>query len=326
MANVADKAIEGGFVGGVIHPEVSLRERAPAWKRGLRIARNKPLGSFGALIVIAILVLAAAPSLFQRYDPGKKFYVPNPAYDPGSTSLYTTNRDETLLDAKAAPSATHWLGTDETGGDIWAQLVQGARRSLGIGLASMAIAVGVGLLLGVVSGYFGSWLDTLMQRVLDAMQAFPPLLLLLLVGSAFNLNNRNLVLVLGLIGCTQVSRLVRAKVLTLRELPFIEAGRVIGASDLRLMLRHIAPNSLAPAIVIFSLGLGTVIIAEAGLSFLGVVHAADSWGYMLKRGQALIGSSPWLAVFSGLAITLAVLAFNLIGDALRDVLDPRLRV
>ena len=151
-------------------------------------------------------------------------------------------------------------------------------------------------------------------------------LLLLLIGSAFSLNNRNLVIVLGLIGCTQVSRLVRAKVLTLRELPFIEAGRVIGASDLRLMLRHITPNSLAPAIVVFTLGLGTVIIAEAGLSFLGVVHSNASWGYMLNRGRNYISSSPWLAVFSGAAITLAVLAFNLVGDALRDILDPRLRV
>jgi peptide/nickel transport system permease protein len=326
MANVADEMIEGVFVGGVLHPHATLRDRAPAWKRGLRIARNKPLGSFGAIIVIAMLVLAVAPSMFQRYDPGRKFHVPNPAYDPGSTSLYSTDRDETILDAKAAPSATHWLGTDETGGDIWAQLVQGARRSLGIGMASMAIAVGFGLAMGVLSGYFGGVFDTLLQRILDAMQAFPPLLLLLLVGSAFSLNNRNLVIVLGLVGSTQVSRLVRAKVLTLRELPFIEAGRVIGASDMRLMLRHITPNSLAPAIVIFTLGLGTVIIAEAGLSFLGVVHSANSWGYMLNRGRNLIGSSPWLAVFSGLAITLAVLAFNLIGDALRDVLDPRLRV
>lgn len=323
---MVDEAIEGGFVGGVIRPQITLRERAPAWKRGLRLARNKPLGSLGAIIVIAMIVLAVAPSLFQRYDPGKKFYITNPAYDPNSTSLYSTNRDQTILEAKMGPSARHWLGTDETGGDIWAQLVQGARRSLGIGLASMAIAVGLGIALGVVSGYFGGLVDTLMQRVLDAMQAFPPLLMLILVGSAFSLNNRNLVIVLGLIGSTQVSRLVRAKVLSLRAQPFIEAGRVIGASDMRLMLRHITPNSLAPAIVIFTLGLGTVIIAEAGLSFLGIVHAANSWGNMLNRGRNLISSSPWLAVFSGLAITLAVLAFNLIGDALRDILDPRLRV
>ena len=326
MADVLDKAIEGGFGGGVIHPQVTLRERPPAWRRGLRLARNKPLGAFGATIILVMLVLAVATPAFQRYDPGEKFYIPNPSYNANSTSLYTTDTQETILDAKASPSATHWLGTDESGGDIWAQLVWGARRSLGIGLASMAIAVGLGLLLGVVSGYFGGPFDTLMQRMLDALQAFPPLLLLLLVGSAFNLNNRNLVIVLGLIGCTQVSRLVRAKVLTLRELPFIEAGRVIGASDLRLMLRHVTPNSLAPAIVIFTLGLGTVIIAEAGLSFLGVVHASTSWGYMLNRGRNYITSSPWLAVFSGLAITLAVLAFNLVGDALRDVLDPRLRV
>ncbi|TAK53970.1 MAG: ABC transporter permease, partial [Dehalococcoidia bacterium] len=241
-------------------------------------------------------------------------------------SLYTTDRDQTILDGKANPSMKHWLGTDEAGRDIWARLVWGARRSLGIGMASMAIAVGAGLVFGVVSGFFGGLFDTLIQRILDALQAFPPLLLLLLIGSAFSLNNRNLVLAFGLIGCTQVSRLVRAKVLTLRELPFIEAGRVIGASDVRLMLRHVAPNSLAPAIVVFTLGLGTVIIAEASLSFLGVVHSTTSWGAMLNAGRNFIMSSPWQAVFSGLAITLAVLAFNLVGDALRDVLDPRLRV
>jgi peptide/nickel transport system permease protein len=324
MAGMLDKAIESGFAGGLI--QVELRERPPVWRRALRLARNKPLGSFGVIVVMVMLVLAAAPSVFQRYDPGEKFYVANPNYDPNSTNIYRTDDQQIVLESKEGPSAKHWLGTDETGGDIWAQLVQGARRSLGIGMTSMGIAVGLGLLFGVVSGYFGGVFDTLTQRVLDAMQAFPPLLLLLLVGSAFSLNNRNLVIVLGLIGSTQVSRLVRAKALTLRELPFIEAGRVIGASDLRLMLRHITPNSLAPAIVIFTLGLGTVIIAEASLSFLGVVHATSSWGYMLDRGRNYIGSSPWLAVFSGAAITIAVLAFNLVGDALRDVLDPRLRV
>ncbi len=326
MANVANEAIESGFAGGVMHPQVTLRERAPAWQRGLRIARKKPLGSFGAVIIMVMLTLAVATPMFARYDPEEKFYVANPTYNPNSTSLYSTDRDATILDGKSSPSMKHWLGTDEAGRDIWSRLVWGARRSLGIGMASMAIAVGLGLALGVVSGYFGGLLDTLMQRILDAMQAFPPLLLLLLVGSAFSLNNRNLVIVLGLIGSTQVSRLVRAKVLTLRELPFVEAGRVIGASDMRMMLRHIAPNSLAPAIVIFTLGLGTVIIAEASLSFLGFVHSTTSWGAMLNAGRNFIMSSPWQAVFSGLAITLAVLAFNLVGDALRDVLDPRLRV
>jgi len=326
VANLVDDTIESGFIGGVIHPQVTLRERPPAWRRGLRIAQNKPLGSFGAIIVGVMVVLALATSVFARYDPEQKFERVNPAYNPNSTSFYSTDRDQFLLDSKASPNAKHWLGTDEAGRDIWARLVWGARRSLGIGMAAMAIAVGTGLALGVVSGYFGGLFDTLMQRMLDALQAFPPLLLLLLVSSAFSLNNRNLVLVLGLIGSTQVSRLVRAKVLTLRELPFIEAGRVIGASDMRLMLRHIAPNSLAPVIVIFTLGLGTVIIAEASLSFLGVVHSTISWGAMLNAGRNFILSSPWQAVFSGLAITLAVLAFNLVGDALRDVLDPRLRV
>lgn len=316
----------GGVALDALAMQTTLAERPPAWRRAARTARHKPLGTFGALIVIIMLVLTAATQLFARYDPEQKFYAPNPDYNPSSTSLYSTDRDETLLDGKASPSAKHWLGTDEAGRDIWSRLVWGTRRSLGIGMSAMAIAVISGLALGVVSGYFAGVLDTLMQRLLDALQAFPPLLLLLLIASAFSLTDRNLVLALGLIGSTQVSRLVRAKVLTLRELPFVEAGRVIGASDVRLMLRHIAPNTLAPVIVVFTLGLGTVIIAEASLAFLGMVHVGTSWGAMLNAGRNFIISSPWQAVFSGLAITLAVLAFNLVGDALRDVLDPRLRV
>jgi len=323
---VAHEIVGRGVALDALAVQTELAERPPAWRRTARIAQRKPLGTFGAVIVIAMLALAVATPMFARYDPQQTFHIPNPTYNASPTSQYSTAGDQIILDGKASPSAKHWLGTDEAGRDIWSRLVWGTRRSLGIGMSAMAIAVVAGLVLGVVSGYFGGVFDTLMQRLLDALQAFPPLLLLLLIASAFSLTERNLVLALGVIGSTQVSRLVRAKVLTLRELPFIEAGRVIGASDARLMLRHIAPNTLAPVIVVFTLGLGTVIIAEASLAFLGLVHSGTSWGAMLNAGRNFIMSSPWQAVFSGLAITLAVLAFNLVGDALRDVLDPRLRV
>jgi peptide/nickel transport system permease protein len=305
--------------------ETPIAEPASRWMQLLRVARRKPLGALGMVIIAALVALAVATPMVAHYDPAQAFEHRNPGYDASSTNLYRTDRNEFILDAKAAPSTKHWLGTDDAGRDIWARIAWGARRTLGIAVASLAIAVCAGTLLGVVSGYFGGKIDTFIQRILDAMQAFPPLLLLLLIASAFELTVRNLVLALGFVGITQVSRLVRGKVLTLRELPYIEAGRVIGASDARLMFRHILPNTIAPIIVVFTLGLGTVIIAEASLSFLGLTHGV-SWGQMLNSGRNFINSSPWQAVFSGLAITMAVLAFNLVGDALRDILDPRLRM
>lgn len=303
----------------------AMAERAPRWRQVLRLARRKPLGTAGLVVIVILGMIAVATPAFARYDPAQAFERRNPDYDPSSTELYRTDRNEFVLDAKAAPSAEHWLGTDDAGRDIWARIAWGTRRTLGISVASLAIAVAAGTLLGIVSGYFGGAVDTAMQRLLDAMQAFPPLLLLLLIASAFELTDRNLVLALGFVGITQVSRLVRAKVLTLREAPYVESGRVIGASDARLMVRHIFPNTVAPIIVVFTMGLGTVILAEASLSFLGFTRGV-SWGMMLNSGRNFINSSPWQAVFSGLAITLAVLAFNLVGDALRDVLDPRLRM
>jgi peptide/nickel transport system permease protein len=294
--------------------------------RAVRLARRKPLGTFGLIIIIIMVAITLATPAFARYDPAQAFERRNPTYNPSSTDLYRTDRKEFILDAKAAPSMKHWLGTDDAGRDIWARIAWGTRRSLGISVSSLAIAVVAGAFLGVASGFFGGMIDTLLQRLLDALQAFPPLLLLLLIASAFELTVRNLVLAFGFVGLTQVSRLVRAKVLSLRELPFVEAARVIGASDMRLMLRHILPNTIAPIIVVFTMGLGTVIIAEASLSFLGLTPSGVSWGQMLDAGRNFIYSSPWQAVFSGLAITLAVLAFNLVGDALRDVLDPRLRM
>jgi len=305
--------------------QAPIVDRPPRWTQAQRLARRKPLGAFGMVIIVMLAAIALATPVFARYDPAQSFEHRNAGYDPSSTDLYRTDRKEFVLDAKAPPSAKHWLGTDDAARDIWARLAWGTRRTLGIAVASLAIAVVAGTLVGVVSGYFGGKVDTLVQRLLDSMQAFPPLLLLLLIASAFQLTMRNLVFALGFVGITQVSRLVRGKVLTLRELPFIEAGHVIGASDMRLMLRHILPNTVGPVIVVFTMGLGNVIIVEASLSFLGLTHGI-SWGQMLNSGRNFINSSPWQAVFSGLAITMAVLAFNLVGDALRDVLDPRLRV
>jgi peptide/nickel transport system permease protein len=321
-----EMTVRGGVGADVTSLEAGVQAHRPAWRRALRGAARKPLGTFGGAIVALICVAAVGAPVIARYAPAQSFDRANPTYNPSSTSVYSTDRDPIILDAKSAPSAKHWLGTDEAGRDIWSRIIWGARRSMGIGIPTMLLAVAVGALLAVVSGYFGGIVDTLMQRVLDAVQAFPALLLLLLIASAFDLNARNLVLSLAFVGVAQVSRVVRSKVLTLRELPFVEAGRVLGATDVRLMARHILPNTMGTVIVVFTIGIGSVILAEASLSFLGLTHANVSWGMMLNSGRNYINSSPWQAVFSGLAITLAVLGFNLLGDTLRDVLDPRLRI
>ena len=301
----------------------TLPRRPAWWVTARRLAIRKPLGTFGLLVIALLVVAAVGAPVFGRYDPRETFQRPNPNYSPGVFNPAALSPTE--LDRMAAPSAAHWFGTDSSGQDTWSWVIWGARRSLGIGVGALAISITAGALAGIVSAYFGGWLDMLLQRLMDALQVFPGLLLMLLIGAYFGFNIRNLVLAFGVVGISQVSRIVRGTVLSLREMPYVEAARVLGASDLRTMIRHILPNTAAPIIVIFTIGLGTVVIAEAGLSFLGLTPPGISWGQMLSEGSDFIQTSPWQAVFSGLAITLAVLAFNLTGDALRDIMDPRLR-
>jgi peptide/nickel transport system permease protein len=301
----------------------TLPRRPAWWVTARRLAIRKPLGTFGVLVIALLVVAAVGAPVFGRYDPRETFLRPNPNYNPQVFNPAALSPTE--LDRTAAPSAAHWFGTDSSGQDTWSWVIWGARRSLGIGVGALAISITAGALAGIVSAYFGGWLDMLLQRLMDALQVFPGLLLILLIGAYFGFNIRNLILAFGVVGISQVSRIVRGTVLTLREMPYVEAARVLGASDRRTMIRHILPNTAAPIIVIFTIGLGTVIIAEAGLSFLGLTPPGISWGQMLAEGSDFIRTSPWQAVFSGLAITLAVLAFNLLGDALRDIMDPRLR-
>jgi ABC-type dipeptide/oligopeptide/nickel transport system permease subunit len=298
----------------------ALRPRQNSLVQLGRLAMRKPLGTFGAVVIIIMSVLAAFAPIVARYDPEEIFQRP---VRVSTGSVFEAQKE---IDASAAPTWKHWFGTDKAGKDLWSRIVWGTRRSLGVGVAALLIAVVIGTALGVISAYFGGKLDIVMQRVLDAFQAFPALFILILIASISKPSLRNLVLGLGIVGITQVSRIVRGTVLSLREMPYVEAARVVGATDLRIMLRHILPNTAAPIIVIFTIGLGTVILAEAALSFLTLAPSGVSWGIMLNEGQKFIQSSPWQAIFAGGAISMAVLAFNLFGDALRDVLDPRLRV
>ena len=316
---------------------------ANLWK----FTRRKPLGAFGMLIVITMLAMTlgtpktafGAPELPSRplgFELGKPWLA---RYD---AEAIFRDANTGRIARYNEPSATHWLGTDKGGRDTYSRMVFAARRSLFIGLWALMFATVVGTAVGVVSAYFRGWLDTIVQRIMDAFQAFPALLILILLVSLRPPSLTILAFGLGFVGVTSVQRIVRGVVLSTREQPFVEAARVIGATDLRTMVFHILPNIMAPIIVVFSIGLGAVILAEAALAFIAPqrVPQDPSWGIMLQQTRDAIPPFPPFASFTilegkpegyhtlaaGGAIALAVLGFNLAGDALRDVLDPRLRV
>lgn len=271
---------------------------------GARILADRRTWFGGAVIVLLVLAAIMAPFI-QRFDP--------------------TRID--LSNALQAPSATHWLGTDAQGRDVWSRLVHGARVSLLVGLASQGVALGVGVLLGLIAGYRGKWTDEVIMRLADVTLAFPSLLLLIAMAAAFEPSLTVVCLVIGVVGWAGMARLVRGQVLVVRELEFVQAMRAIGARDGRILVRHILPNVVAPVVIAATLGIAGAIMAEAALSFLGlgVQPPTPSWGSMISDGRDLsqLRGAPWTSLSPGLAIGFAVLGFNLLGDALRDALDPR---
>lgn len=310
--------------------------------RGLRALTNfmvrKPLGGFGvALIALVILVAFLAPFI-QRYEPDQVFVIDNPAYDAELAEKSLTDRsirfqyppekfEKTVVAAVGGVSSTHWLGTDTAGRDVYARMVWGAQLSLLVGVGAALIAIALGTLLGTISAYFGGAVDMIIQRITDTLQAFPALILLLLFLQVVeNANKYHMTLALGIVGIAAVIRVVRSAVLRTRAELYIEAARVVGATDARVMVRHILPNIMAPTIVIFTISIGSYIVAEASLAFIGFGDpAAISWGKMVNEGRKLFPASYTMSLVAGGAITLTVLGFNLAGDALRDVLDPRMR-
>ncbi|GAB4328982.1 MAG: hypothetical protein Kow0010_13160 [Dehalococcoidia bacterium] len=299
-----------------------------------RLARRNQLGAVGMVLVVVILVIAIFAPFLQRYPDTKSFQTANPDYNPTASPLdiaanpnkqiatpYILNRFESPF------SRDHWLGTDQFGRDIYARIIVGARLAVIIGIGASLISVASGTVAGLISGYFGGKLDLVLQRLIDAMQAFPALVLLMLIVQVMDRPNLTITVVaLGVLGFATSTRVVRSTVLAVSQMTFIEAARSYGAGDLRLMLRHVLPNVVAPVIVIFSISIGLYILAEASLSFLGLGPAdKTTWGKMVNSGRNSLDLYPWESVFSGLAITLTVLAFNLAGDAIRDELDPRLR-
>ncbi|MEP6856901.1 MAG: ABC transporter permease [Gemmatimonadales bacterium] len=225
------------------------------------------------------------------------------------------------------PSAQHWLGTDIQGRDIWSRLVFGARVSLTVGLISQGIALALGVTLGLVAGFYGKWVDEIVMRLADVTLAFPTLLLLIAMVAALQPSEAVVFATIGIVGWAGMARIVRGQVLVVRQLEYIQAIRALGAGDLRIMTQHVLPNVIAPVVIAATLGVAGAIMAEAALSFLGlgVPPPAPSWGSMIADGRDLeqLRRAPWTSVFPGIAIGAAVLGFNLLGDALRDALDPR---
>jgi len=287
--------------------EPDLLEAPLVRKVGLwREIRRSKMAVVG-LIITSILVLVAlfAPLLAPS--------------DPRKTDLEAITRP---------PSSEHPLGTDDMGRDIASRIIYGSRISLSVGIVAEAISLAIGLTIGALAGYYGGRLDNLLMRFTDIIFAFPTALFAIAVSAVFERRTiGTLFLILGLIGWAGVARIVRGTVLSVKEREFAEAARALGAGDARIIIRHILPNSLAPVIVASSIGVAGNILTEAWLSFLGLGLEASvpSWGIMIRDGQQFITAKPWICFFPGLAIIITVLGFNLLGDGLRDILDPRLR-
>jgi peptide/nickel transport system permease protein len=277
-----------------------------SWGAALFLARRHPLGAIGAVIMAVFVFAALFADLISRYDPL--------AVD-AAMSL-------------APPSAAHWLGADSFGRDVYARIVYGARISLAVGIGSTLLGSALGVVIGLASGYLLGWVDLVTQRVIDILQALPLLVLALVMAAALGPSLETTIVAIAIPLVPYVARVIRANTLALRELPFVEASKTIGMSELRIAVRHVLPNTLAPLIVLATAQLGSAILTEASLSFLGlgIPEPHPSWGRMLSESSAeYVRTAPWLVIFPGLAISLVVFGTNLLGDAVRDILDPRQR-
>ncbi len=243
-------------------------------------------------------------------------------YDPIEIKSQTMAQNSLL-----PPSSKHLMGTDLLGRDVFSRIVFGARVSLEVGLAAVFLMVVIGLIVGAVAGYYGGWIDSLLMRLADVFFAFPYVLGSIALISVLGFGIQNVILAIGILGWPSIARVFRSSVLQVKQNDYVEAARSLGASDLRIILKHILPNAIAPVIVYATMSVGGAIISEAALSFLGigVQPPTPSWGYMLSESRNYIFTSPWLMIFPGLAILLTVLGFVLLGDGLRDALDPRLK-
>lgn len=272
----------------------------------LRFARRKPLGAIGGLIVLALLVMTVFADRIAPYP-----------YDASIGGA-----------RMKPPSVQFWMGTDNLARDVWSRVVYGARISITVGFATVALATLMATAVGVSSAYLGGAYDILVQRVVDAWISFPALVVVLSLMAALGPGLPNLILALSILGAASASRVIRGATLSVMQNSYVEAARALGASHLRIVMLYVLPNVMATILILATIGLGAVILAESALSFLGfgIPPPYPSWGGMLSgSGRSFMYYAPWMALFPGAAISLAVFGFNMFGDALRDVLDPRLR-
>jgi peptide/nickel transport system permease protein len=276
------------------------------WEKTRFLVRRYPLGAFGAVIVIVFVLAAIFADTISPMSP----------------------LDTNARDSLAPPNATHLLGADMMGRDLYSRIVHGARISLAVGIGSTLLGGIIGVVLGLLSGFLLGWVDLVVQRLIDIMQALPLLVMALVMAAALGPSLENTIIAISIPLIPQVARVIRANTLSLRELPFVEAARAAGMSEWRVAVHHVLPNTLAPLIVLGTAQLGSAILTEAALSFLGlgIPEPYPSWGRMLSESAAeYVRTAPWLVIFPGIAISLAVFGTNLLGDALRDLLDPRQR-
>src|SRR5919199_4350586 len=287
-------------------PRAALRPQE-TWHRRLgELAQRKPLGAVGAVIILLLLLVAL----------GAPWLAPFP-YDVGGAA--------TRLQG---PSLEHPFGTDANGRDMLSRIIWGARISVTVGFGAVVISTILATTIGVISGYFGGWFDLLFQRLIDIWISFPALVLLVSLVAVLGPGLWSITIILGILVTPGNSRVIRSAVIAMRRQPYVETASCLGAGHLRIILRHVLPNVFPPILILATVRLGTAILAEATISFLGygVPPPYPAWGAMLSgTGRAYMLQSPWLSVWPGLAISLVVFGFNMLGDALRDLLDPRLR-
>jgi len=281
-------------------PEAS----SAGWGSVVRRLRRNQLAMVGAAIVLMLLVTAIFAPWIAPYDPAEQNF-------------------EALLEP---PSWKHWFGTDDLGRDVFSRVVYGTRYALLIGVAVVAIEAGIGAFLGFASGYFGGRVDAVISRVIDIMLAIPTLVLALAIAGALGGGIFNMVLAMGISGWTEFARLMRGEVLAIRHSTYIEAARAAGLRDWQIILRHVAPNTVAPLIVYTTLYVPTAILWSASLSFLGLgaQPPTPEWGALIADGRSYLSFAWWIAVMPGIAIMVTVMGFNFLGDGLRDALDPKM--
>ncbi len=284
----------------------TFADKDPWYRIVFDLVFRNPLGAAGALVVLIMIVMAILAEVIAPFDP-------------------ELNEYERML---MGPNLINLFGTDQFGRDIFSRIVFGARTALFVGFVSAFIGSTLGLILGVSSAYFGGKFDLIFQRIMDIFMSFPLIILAMAVVAIFGTGTQNVILAITIPFIPRCARVVRSNSLAIREIPYVDAARACGFSDTRIILRHMVPNVMAPYLIMFTAFVGQAILLEASLSYLGlgVQEPVAAWGLMLQGGaEEFAESAPWIPIFPGVAISLAVFGFNLFGDALRDVLDPKLR-